>query len=270
MTTGISSFLKYAARRLLGYRLYEAIVGLYWRVREDRDPRYRASMQRISSLKDKHRGERCFIIGNGPSLENTDLSFLKNEVTFGTNRIYLLFDKIGFTTTYYVSVNSLVIEQCAHDIVSLPCPKFIGWNSRHLIDFTADMMFFRSRIQPTFFTDLTKGVWEGATVTYVAMQIAYYLGFRNVILVGVDHSFTTQGKPHTVVESQGDDPNHFAREYFGKGFRWQLPDLECSELAYRMAKNQFESAGGEIVDATVGGKLQVFRKVDYQALFTEQ
>lgn len=219
-------------------------------------------------MKDKHQGERCFIIGNGPSLKNTDLSLLKDEVTFGLNRIYMLFDQIGFATTYYVAVNKLVIEQCAHDIVNLPCPKFIGWRARDLIDFTDDMMFLYSRSGPSFYTDITKGICEGATVTFVAIQIAYYMGFQKVILIGVDHSFTTQGKPHTTVVSQGDDPNHFDPHYFGKGFRWQLPDLETSETAYNMAKCQFEIDDREIVDATVDGKLQVFSKIDYKTLFT--
>ena len=227
----------------------------------------RQSRRRLRELRDKHQGERCFIIGNGPSLKKTDLSLLKNEVTFGLNRIYLIFDEVGFATTYYVSVNNLVIEQCAHDIVNLPCPKFISWHARALIEFTADMMFLCSRNGPSFFTDITEGVWEGATVTYVAMQIAYHLGFQKVILIGVDHSFATKGKPHTTVVSQGDDPNHFDPRYFGKGFRWQLPDLETSELAYRIAKYQFERANREIVDATIGGRLQVFHKVDYRTLF---
>ncbi|MCK4964699.1 MAG: DUF115 domain-containing protein [Dehalococcoidia bacterium] len=231
------------------------------------DPRCRASIQRIIAMKGKHQGERCFIIGNGPSLRNTDLSLLKDEVTFGLNRVYLLFDQMGFATTYFVAVNKLVIEQSAQDIISLPCPKFISWHARDLIGFTADMMFLHSRGDPMFYTDITKGIWEGATVTYVAMQIAYYLGFQKVILIGVDHSFATQGKPHTTVVSQGDDLNHFDPHYFGKGFRWQLPDLETSELAYRIAKYQFECHDREIVDATIDGKLQVFRKVDYQTLF---
>jgi len=267
MTIRIPSLIKRTAHSLLGDWWYDALGEVYWRSQEERDPRYRASVRRIAALKDKHHGERCFIIGNGPSLKNTDLSLLKDEVTFGMNRIYLLFDRVGFVTTYYVSVNKLVIEQSAHDIVSLPCPKFISWRARHLIDFTADMMFLHSRGEPMFYTDITKGMWEGTTVTYVAIQIAYYMGFQKVILIGVDHSFATQGKPHTAVVSQGDDPNHFDSQYFGKGFRWQLPDLECSELAYRIAKYQFESDGREIIDATIGGKLQVFRKVDYQTLF---
>ncbi len=98
-------------------------------------------------------------------------------------------------------------------------------------------------------------------------SLSFYLGFEQVILIGVDHNFTTQGKPNTTVVSEGDDPNHFSPIYFGKGFRWQLPDLETSERAYRMAKVAYESAGRQVLDATVGGKLTVFPKVDYENLF---
>ena len=61
--------------------------------------------------------DRCFILGNGPSLKKTNLALLENEYTFGLNRIYLLFDQLGFSTTYYVAVNHLVIEQCANEII---------------------------------------------------------------------------------------------------------------------------------------------------------
>jgi hypothetical protein len=227
----------------------------------------RESRDRLRALKDRHLGQRCFIIGNGPSLRKTDLSLLENEYTFGLNRIYLLFDQLGFATSYHVTVNALVAQQCGREMSQLPCPKFVAWHARRLVDFTPDTMFLVSRRGPRFYTSVARGIWEGATVTYVAMQIAHYLGFRKVILVGVDHSFETKGQPHATVISRGDDPNHFSPRYFGKGFRWQLPDLETSELAYRLAREQFERSGGEIVDATVGGKLQVFRRVPYESCF---
>lgn len=230
-------------------------------------PKRWISVHRLQAFKDRHKGQRCFIVGNGPSLRKTDLSLLRNEVALGLNRIYLLFDELGFTTTYYVAVNKLVIEQCAHEVRRLPCPKFISWHARKLIDFTPDMMFLRSRGGPRFYTDLREGVWEGATVTYVAMQIAYYMGFQQVILIGVDHNFVTQGTPHKEVVLSGDDPNHFSGQYFGKGFRWNLPDLNTSEIAYRLARETYERDGRAIVDGTVGGKLQVFPKVPYDSLF---
>ncbi len=232
-------------------------------------PLRQASIRRLATFKDCHRGERCFIIGNGPSLKQTDLSRLRSEYTFGMNRIYLLFDELGFTTTYYVSINNLVIEQCTQEIRALPIPKFLSWRARKLIEPTEDTIFLYTTYNgPKFAHDARERLWEGATVTYVALQLAFHMGFSQVILIGVDHNFTTQGKPNTTVVSQGDDVDHFHTAYFGKGFRWQLPDLETSEKAYRMALRAYEAAGRQVLDATIGGKLTVFPKVDYLSLFS--
>ncbi|MCI0892682.1 MAG: hypothetical protein J4N65_09025, partial [Chloroflexi bacterium] len=113
-------------------------------------------------------------------------------------------------------------------------------------------------------------VFEGGTVTYVALQAAYWMGFQEVILVGVDHRYSTAGPANAMVVSQSDDPDHFDPEYFGRGFRWQLPDLEASERSYRLARAAFEADGRRIVDATVGGQLEVFPKIDYKSLFAGQ
>ncbi len=231
-------------------------------------PWRRESMRRLAALKDIHRGERCFIIGNGPSLKNTDLSHLRGETTFGMNRIYLAFAELGFSTSYFVSINDLVIEQCAADIQALPLPKFISWRAHRYLRQSESMHFiYTTYTGPGFSSDVTHRVWEGATVTYVTMQLAFHMGFQQAILIGVDHSFNAQGKPNTTVVSQGDDTSHFSPAYFGKGFRWQLPDLETSEMAYCLARDAYRAAGREIIDATVGGKLTVFPKVAYESLF---
>ncbi len=231
-------------------------------------PWRRESIHKLAELKDVHRGQRCFIIGNGPSLKNTDLSLLKEEFSFGMNRIYLMFPELGFSSTYFLSVNSLVIEQCAEDIRSLTIPKFLSWRSRGLIQPTKDMAFLHTTYTgPKFAQDARRRLWEGATVTYVALQLAYHMGFEQVILIGVDHSFSAKGKPNSTVVSQGDDQDHFNTSYFGKGFRWQLPDLETSERAYSMAREAYVQVGRQILDATIGGKLTVFPKVAYETLF---
>ena len=93
------------------------------------------------------------------------------------------------------------------------------------------------------------------------------MGFEEVILIGVDHNFDTKGKANLTVVSEGDDLNHFSPDYFGKGFRWQLPDLETSEAAYSLAREVYKKADRRILDATVDGKLNVFPKVDYLSLF---
>ncbi len=232
------------------------------------DPVRKKTISQIKQFQDIHTGERCFIIGNGPSLQNTDMSKLRNEYTFGLNRIYLMFQEMGFSTSYFVSINDLVIEQSATDIQALNIPKFVSWHSRQWLKPQEDLFFlYTTYTGPKFAKNAAGRLWEGATVTYVALQLAYYFGFSEVILIGVDHNFATKGKPNTTITSDGDDPNHFDPKYFGKGFRWQLPDLETSEIAYRMARSAFEEDGRKVRDATIGGKLTVFPKVDYNSLF---
>ena len=230
-------------------------------------PEGRRSALQLRRLKDTHRGERCFIIGNGPSLRSMDLSPLRDEFTFGLNRIYLMFEKLGFSTDCLVCINRYVIEQSGREILAQPGMKFMSWASRGFLPSSADVTLIRPIARPLFSTDPAQGVWVGATVTYVAMQLAYLMGFERVYLIGVDHSFETKGEPHKLVQSERDDPNHFDPAYFGKGYRWQLPDLETSEIAYRMARHAFEAEGRQILDATVGGKLEVFDKVAYANLF---
>lgn len=232
-------------------------------------PRLRSDRERLKTFRGRHQGERCFIIGNGPSLKNTDLTLLRNEITFGLNRIYLMFEELGFPTTYFFAVNTLVIEQCAPEIRALPMPKFLTWRSRRWMKEDPDTIFLDTdyRGPETFSIDLTGRIFEGGTVTYVALQAAYWMGFQEVILVGVDHRYSTKGPANATVVSQSEDPNHFHPDYFGRGFRWQLPDLEASERSYQLVRKGFEADGRKVVDATAGGLLEIFPKVDYTSLF---
>ncbi len=267
--------IKSTARRILSPQTYGTLVD--WRdaaVRAGQlplatlHPWRRDTVQHLQAMRDKYHGKRCFIIGNGPSLKNTDLSKLKNEYTFGMNRIYLGFEEMGFQTSFYVCINSLVIEQCAADIQHLTMPSFVSWRARKWLHARENLFFLHSTYTgPKYDGNITGRIWEGATVTNVALQIAYFMGFQQAVLIGVDHNYTTTGKPNETVISQGADPNHFNPNYFGKGFIWQLPDLQTSEIGYQMARNFYEAHGRQVVDATVGGKLRIFPRVEYNSLF---
>lgn len=235
-------------------------------------PWRRESIKRLAELKDIHKGRRAFIMGNGPSLRQTDLSKLKNEITFGFNRIYLLFPELGFETTYFCVTNDLVVEQFHQDILALSMPKFLAWRSHRYFSRTLELsniptFLFTSYTGPGFSHDVRGRVWEGATVTNVALQLAFHMGIEQAILIGVDHNFTSKGEANKTVVSDGDDPNHVSPAYFGKGIKWQLPDLDTSEIGYAFAREHYRKAGREVLDATVGGKLNIFPKVDYNSLF---
>lgn len=259
------STVKKAVKRIVPFPVRKVLRNTSWLL----NPMRVQNARRLERFADKHKNQRCFIIGNGPSLNETDLSLLRGEITFGLNRIYLKFDELGFATNYYVVVNELVIEQCAEEIAKIPSPKFVSWYAKRWLRPADDIVYVREPqgARLDFSIRPALALWVGATVTYVAMQLAYYMGFEEVILIGVDHNFQTKGAPHETVVLEGEDPNHFDPNYFGPGFRWQLPDLEASERAYRLAKEFFEGDGRRILDATVGGKLQVFPKVDYDSLF---
>lgn len=226
----------------------------------------RANHAYIRQFKNIHPGERCVIIGNGPSLRDTDLGLLRDEYTFGLNRIYLMFEELGFETTFHVVINRHVVEQCAEDFRKIDAPLFTTAQNRTFLDGAANTAYLNTIVGlwPYFSRDAGRGVWEGYTVTYVAMQLAYYMGFSEVILIGVDHRFAVSGTPNQLVVSAGPDASHFDPRYFPKGFKWQLPDLENSEIAYRLARKAFEDDGRRIIDATVGGALTIFPKLSLE------
>jgi hypothetical protein len=257
-------------RRVLGPPRTESLLRTYGDLRSALTYSLSAEGQRsareIRALRNAYGGQRAFIIGNGPSLRDMDLTPLRDEITFGLNRIYLLFDRMGFSTTFLVSVNPLVIEQCANELAAADARKFFSWGPRRHLTRTDDITFVRSVSKAEFSSDPSRGVWEGATVTFVAMQLAYYFGFSEVILIGVDHQFAVSGPAHETIVSQGDDASHFDPNYFGKGFRWQLPDLETSEHAYRLARQAYEADGRRVVNATAGGQLEVFPRRDYATI----
>jgi hypothetical protein len=202
--------------------------------------------------------KRCLVLGNGPTLKDMPRELLAKYPTFGSNRVYLLGN---FTPTYYACVNNVMLQQIIPEILPLQCEKYIKAKFSHLVpdstplnDIGCDGLF-------SFHPD--KYVWEGYTVTYVLLQLAYWKGFEEVGLLGVRHEYNCEGKPNELQRITGEDINHFAPDYMPPGFVWNLPDLENSERAYGMAKQVYTSAGRRIVNLTPGTKLEVFEKGDY-------
>lgn len=259
-----------SSRRLwsaLKVRLAEVPYSVAWNILTEA----RLNRERIRKFDGIHKGRRCFIVANGPSLKNTNLDLLANEITFGLNRIYLHFTETTFRPAYYVAVNELILEQFSNEIASLEMPKFLNWNRRSFFDGNDPSVFFlksKMVINDSFQYDLTRPLVVGGTVTFVALQLAYYMGFQKVILVGLDHSYVDKGTPSETERRTAErDESHFHPSYFPKGMKWQLPDLLRSEVDYVIARRAFEEAGREILDATVGGNCPVFEKIDYLSLF---
>jgi hypothetical protein len=219
---------------------------------------------KLAQFKNIHKDEDCFIIGNGPSLNKMDLNPLNDYYTFGLNKIYLLFEKVNLNLTYLAAVNPLVIEQSIETYQNMNCPIFLSYsNSLGLLDNEPHVYKLLTDAQWSFYHSICQPISEGYTVTYIAMQIAYFMGFKRVFLIGVDHNFVQSGKPNEQQVYKGDDQNHFHPDYF-KGQSWHLADLEGNEASYALARHQFHASGRQIFDATVGGKLTIFPKITFE------
>lgn len=228
----------------------------------------KTNKQKLERFHNIHKGKRGFIVANGPSLKQTDLSLLKDEITIGMNRIYISAEQTGFVPTYLV-VQDIPVQlmQFQDEYDKLKLTKFFNWNARKFFTDVENLTYIRSDFTPKFSTDLTKSSWGGHSVTSVCIQLAFYMGFNEVYLVGKDHNYEQKGVPGKMVKASGDEKNHFANGYYKKGMSWRIPDYKGEELAYSMARNAFEKDNRKIYDATINGKLQVFEKVDYYSLF---
>jgi len=237
-----------------------------------------SARNQLRKYKNYGKGKRCFIIGNGPSLNGIDITLLKDEVTFGVNAIFLLYDAMGFEPTFYLVEDSLVMEDRCGDIdtrVISSTKIFPTAYKKYLQNhentyFVEFFNIFDYKDFPHFSKHPTKYCWNGGTVSYFCMQMAYYFGFSEVYLVGFDHSYTIPKSAlvdgYTITSTE-DDVNHFAPNYFGKGYRWHDPLVHRMEISYKKARNIFEKSGRKIFNATKGGNLEVFPRVEYESLF---
>lgn len=223
--------------------------------------------EQIASFKDIHKGQRCFIIANGPSLNKVNLELLKGEITIGMNRIYLLEEKIGYLPSYLaVSDIPIQLTQFVDEYNDVKTVKFYHWWARSLFK-NRDINYFFPHFKMDFQPDFTKTIGNSKSVTFVCIQLAFYMGFDEVYIVGKDHSYNITGKAGDTVNADGTEKNHFIENYYKAGQKWKIPNYIEEEFSYALARQAFEKAGRKIKDATVDGKLEVFEKVDYNSLF---
>ena len=283
MNTSVARWKRVAKRVLipLGYRTVRSRYSRTrsrareWRAsaRWNFSPDGLAARRRLREIRNAYRGERCFVIGNGPSLRNTDVRQLKNELTIGSNALFLLFDEMGFLPTFYTVEDRLVAEDRVAEINRIEgtikvFPRALSYclpsdDETIYINFVCGYVGF-----PKFSAKFDWAVYWGGTVTFLNLQLAYYIGCREVYLIGMDHNYKVPSHATgSVIVSRELDMNHFHPDYFGPGYRWHQPRVWRMEQSYRVAKEFFESHGGKIYNATKGGKLEVFPRVEFDGLF---
>lgn len=233
--------------------------------------------QRLAGLhlKDKHKGERCFVIGNGPSLTAEDLELLKGEITFAANRIYMLFDRTDWRPTYYFCVDNMLygadhrkINKIDAELRFIPLERALeaGEVYGQITYYNRGVNYLKIKDgksvwgDPEFSDNVVENVCGGATVIYDILQFAVYMGFSQIYLLGVDCSISLEVFEDGSVVHHDIGKDHFDDDY-SKGIFVLPAPLYASRLAFQKAKKICESRGITIKNATRGGLLEMFERV---------
>jgi hypothetical protein len=240
-----------------------------------------ANRQRWHRLRGRFAGQRAFLLGNGPSLNRTPLHLLRHEVTMCFNRFDLMFERLAWRPTMYAVIDDRVARDTAEEInETVRNVQFAFFPDLHPynVDFTrfivaADNVYWLHLDSLSFRDDLPRcGI--NKTVANVGLQILAYLGFKVIYLLGVDLDYQRQGSvivhnPRDLTATSDDDPDHFDPRYFGVGRQYHQPRMQETFAKFREARDFFEARGVQIMNAGVGGRLNLFPRVDLRHLFSE-
>lgn len=222
----------------------------------------------LKNYKDKYKNERCFIIATGPSLTLNDLEALKNEYTFGMNAIIKKFHEMDFRPTYYGIQDHLVFKALESEIMewyrdndNIFVADRIKWHSRigknwNVFPLNMSYHAYKRWFKNQFFVkssdDLYRRVYSGFSITYTLIELAIYMGFSEIYLIGADCSFCKDYDKHFVEHGVHDT---------------MLETAAARNIAgYIAAKRHAENHNIKIMNATRGGYLEVFPRIDFDSI----
>lgn len=231
--------------------------------------------KKLKRFKNIHSGDLCFIVGNGPSLNPTDLNLISdyNLTSFGFNRIYLMFENTDWRPTYYMSQDEKMLGNCVQQVNDMDLDyKFIPIFHKYYHNININNAYYfnlkTNANGDTFFSeDIAESIGASTTVTCSAIQMAVYMGFKKIYLIGIDHNFATYTNDKGEMIHDDSIRDYFSDEYFNDKAQLYTPNLDASTRAYIVMREYCDSHGIDIYNATRGGKLEVFKRVNLDEVF---
>lgn len=226
--------------------------------------------KKLLALKEKYKGQRCFLVGNGPSLTAEDLDMIADEVSFGCNMVYKMFDKTKWRPTYHFIVDIIYTKNLYMEITDNIKSPMITHNIayRSMKQKPENIMYVDTFSQEDYQIRgnmLAYYIPARATVMSFMIEMAMYMGFKEIFLLGTDctNSFTSGHFGGAYVASDLDKVNLArARRTIGNP-RLTLAELgeyrrERSVMAYEKIAQYAKEKNVKIYNTTRGGELEVF------------
>lgn len=224
----------------------------------------------LIQFKDKYKGQRCFIVATGPSLQIDDLEKLHahNEFCIGLNGIYHSFTKTIWRPNVFVMTDpSLIdlkdiIENMNVDIKFISDNNMDYWKECHKKNIHRVHLRYSENKQK-YSSDITKGLYSSCNVTYCCLQLATYMGFKSIYLLGVDFNnianshFVNQKKYRCNISSTRSNDIHYSSQ--------ELQNFQLK--GYIKAEEYTQKNNIKIYNATRGGSLDIFERCSFDELF---
>lgn len=198
----------------------------------------------LEEYKNDYDGERIFILGNGPSLEQTPLNLLSEEYTFGVNNIANIFGQTDWRPSFYLAIHSPpdIPEKNVFKTIDLGIPCFFPEGKLdyvpdrdHIERLNIEHLHEKKDINVTDLeidwdsiddfhdvwpVDISEVVYQYTTILYPAIQISHYMGFSEIYLVGCDlyeewdlHMVFDKGSDPAEYHSESDSKLRRVREF---------------------------------------------------------
>lgn len=237
--------------------------------------REQKNTKHLKQLRNRYAGKRCFIVCNGPSLKATDLNRIheNGDLSFASNKIDKIFTYTKWRPTFYTIMDENYQYTLLETMNRIPAEvKFFRKNSYQVTQkVKGEVVWLNAKgdrkllASPRFAEDCTNGLYTIATVTYAMFELAVHMGIKEMYIIGCDNSYGLEKrKDGTVV-------NHGTASYFAGsdeksskvvGATWEM------NIAYEYARKYAESHGIRIYNATRGGHLEAFERIDFDELFS--
>jgi hypothetical protein len=153
----------------------------------------------IRQLRDRLAGATSFVLGNGPSVKEHDLSRLRGLPVIGMNASPILDREYGFTSSYYVVSDTRFLthpDKRAYASSAHLAPETIRvfreeMRSVDIKELIPTTYYVKVLGKNGFSDDLAQGFYFGSTTSMLAIQLAAYLGCRRIVLLGNDFRYSS-------------------------------------------------------------------------------
>ena len=242
-------------------------------------------------LRNKFQNKNCYILGNAPSINNHDLLKLQNESTFVVNSFFAHQDFDKIQPKFYVfadadlwnfedpeisvwwnqlldkSVNKEIIFFLPIELKNTFVAKKLVHEKVHFLDLSLP---FKTKNAQQF--DIIYPVNSVQNVLILCIQIAMYLGFSKIYLLGADHDWLSHfgNEQRHFYNSNSDEQQVQNVGSQGYPYNWWLNAVNTMFQQYKVVDAVANDKNIKIFNASESGLLDIYPQIRFLDTFTNR